>query len=210
MAATLPNNSVRGEYVEARTADVYTGPCFANGEVEQTGKVAVMGWHIDKGSWQGVDLAGLSVLGAIRAQQTLGDYAVDVNPAKAVVIVDQNATPAQQLALKAFAQHMAGNLLDDVVRVEVQPITFAMKDNSIHSMTATVVAGNMAKIATRAMNDNDQICHNEEVWYQPLSKVSHAMPAYTTANSFEGKGLGETWSYPLKRSSFVATFDTTD
>jgi hypothetical protein len=202
LAAKLPTNSIRGEYVEARTADVYTGPCFAMGEVEQTGKVAVMGWHIDQGSWQGVELSGLSVVGAVRAEQTLGDYAVDVNPAKAVIIVDQKATPEQQIALREFAQHMAGSLLNDVVRMDVQPITFTVND-----MNATLQAGNMAKIATRAMHMTDQICQNEVVWYPPLSKVSRAMPAYTTADSFQGQGLGETWSYPLKRASFVATFD---
>ena len=50
VAAKLPTNNVRGEYLEARTADVYTGPCFANGEVGQTGRLAVMGWHIRQGS----------------------------------------------------------------------------------------------------------------------------------------------------------------
>ena len=69
-----------------------------------------------------------------------------------------------------------------------------------------MTAGSMAKVATRALTEGDQICHNEGVWYQPLTKTDHAMPAYTTANSFAGKGLGETWSYPEKRSSFVATF----
>jgi len=31
---------VSGNYIEARTADVFTGPCFANGEVEMNGKEA--------------------------------------------------------------------------------------------------------------------------------------------------------------------------
>ena len=35
---------IHGQYVEARTADIYTGPCFANSEVELTGNLAVLGW----------------------------------------------------------------------------------------------------------------------------------------------------------------------
>ncbi len=209
-AAKLPTTSVRGEYVEARTADVYTGPCFANGEVGQTGKLAVMGWHIDKGSFEGVTLDGLSVLGVVRAKGTLGDYIESSNPAKAVVIVDEKANPEQQLALKAFAQRMAGDLLRDVVRIEIQPIEFSMKDNSVHSRVAEMKAGNLARIATRPLTENDQICHNEGVWYQPLAKVEHSMAAYTMANSYVGAGLGETWNYPEKRSSFVATFNLQD
>ena len=205
-AAKLPTNTIRGEYLESRTTDVYTGACFANGEVEQTGRLAVMGWHIDKGDFDGVNLDGLSVVGVIRAKGTLGDWMQKTNPAKAVMIVDEKATPEQQLALKAFARKMSGDLLSDVVRTEVQPIAFSFKDNNVHSRTAEMTAGTLAKIATRPLTEADQICHHEDVWYQPLSKTEHAMAAYTMANSYEGLGLGETWSYPEKRSSFVATF----
>jgi len=41
---------IHGQYVEARTADIYTGPCFANSEVELTGNLAVLGWKIEKGA----------------------------------------------------------------------------------------------------------------------------------------------------------------
>ena len=34
---------IHGQYVEARTADIYTGPCFSNSEVELTGNLAVLG-----------------------------------------------------------------------------------------------------------------------------------------------------------------------
>src|SRR5947209_12917687 len=129
MAAKLPTTNLRGDYVEARTADVYTGPCFANGEVGQTGKLAVMGWHVATGQWEGVDLSGLSVMGVIRAQNTLGDYAATSFPAKAVIIVDEKATAEQRMALQSFAQRMGGDLLTDVVKTVAQPINFQLGDN---------------------------------------------------------------------------------
>jgi hypothetical protein len=210
MAAKLPTNNVRGEYLEARTADVYTGPCFANGEVGQTGKLAVMGWHIQQGSLDGVNLDNLSVVGVVRSKDTLGDFALTSNPAKAVIIVDEKATPEQRMALQSFAQRMGGDLLSDVVRVDVQPITFSMQDGNVHTRVASLVAGNLAKVSTRALQDTDQVCHNEGVWYQPLVKLEHAMPAYTTGNAYDGKALGETWSYPEKRGSYVGTFNYQD
>jgi len=60
-AAAIPSNSIYGNYVEARTADVYTGPCFANSEVGLTGQLAVFGWKVTKGSWDGVALDDLGV-----------------------------------------------------------------------------------------------------------------------------------------------------
>ena len=32
------------------------------------------------------------------------------------------------------------------------------------------------------------------------------MPAYATANSYTGSGLGETWNNHMQRSGFVGTF----
>jgi hypothetical protein len=205
-AAGIPAQSIYGNYVEARTADVYTGPCFANSEVGLVGQLAVFGWKVTKGSWQGVDLDGMSVVGVVRARHTLGDVYQSAYPVKAVMIVDSRANAEQRLALQAFARHMAGDLLQDVVRVDYQPVDLSFADNDIHSMKATLTAGNLAKISTRALSEGDHICRNEEVWYRPLTKLDHAMPAYALANRFDGEGLGTTWSSPDKRSSFIGTF----
>src|SRR5262249_45466744 len=53
-AETVPSTGIHGNYIEARTADVYTGPCFANGEAEEVGREAVFGWQIKGGSYKGV------------------------------------------------------------------------------------------------------------------------------------------------------------
>src|SRR5260370_39645686 len=97
--ASLPTTQIRGQYIEARTADVYTGPRFANSETGLTGDLAVMGWKIEKGSWQGVNLDGLSVMAVSHASGTLGDVTAPVSPVTAVLIVDQSANAGQLLAL---------------------------------------------------------------------------------------------------------------
>ena len=33
---------IEGDYLETRTCDIYTGPCFANAQVSLTGKEAIM------------------------------------------------------------------------------------------------------------------------------------------------------------------------
>ena len=149
-----------------------------------------MGWKIEKGSFQGVNLDGLSVMGVIRASNTLGDVTATTYPVKAVLVIDERANAEQRLALKGFAQKMGGQLLADVVRVEYQPIEFSVADNNVHSRKAIMTAGNMVKLETRAMTEGDQVCHNEAVWYEPLTPVEHAMPAYTVTNGYSGKGLG--------------------
>jgi hypothetical protein len=205
-AAGISGRNVRGNYIEARTADVYTGPCFANGEAEQTGREAVFGWSIASGQWHGVNLDGLAVVGVIHSQHTLGLRSEPVNPAKAVLIVDSRANAEQRLALQSFAKAMGGEWLKDVVQVDYAPIELKVKDNNIHSGSATLTAGSLAAIQTRAMSDKDHVCGNEEVWYPPLNNVEHAMPAYATENSFHGTGLDDTWTSRLGRSGFIGTF----
>ncbi|MBI4877659.1 MAG: DUF1326 domain-containing protein [Acidobacteria bacterium] len=210
VAALAWGGSVRGEYVEARTADVYTGACFANGEVNLVGDLAVFGWRIDKGVWQGVNLDGLSVVGAVKAGATLGDRYHTAFPVRSILIVDQRASAEQRLALKSFAQRMSNDLLQDIVRVEYQPISLTFEGGNLHSAAATLVAGTLAKIQTRALEGGDHICHNEEVWYPPLTELDHAMPAFTLANEYHGEGLNTTWSTPPNRSSFVGSFQYRD
>ncbi len=212
MAASLPpvRSSVQGDYVEARTADVYTGPCFANSEVDLVGNLAVFGWKVKKGEWEGVNVDGLSVIGVVKASGTLGYIHSDAYPVKSVIIVDERATPMQRLALQSFAKKMGGKLLTDVVRVDVSPITFTMEGENVHSAKAKLTAGTLAAIETRAMQEGDQLCHNEETWYEPLTKLDHSMAAYALAHKFTGPELGTTWSYPEKRSAFVGSFHYND
>jgi len=209
-AASIPNNSVRGEYIEARTADVYTGPCFANSEVDLVGNLAVFGWKVDKGTFQGVNIDGLSVVGVVKAASTLGNVNGNAYPVKSVIIVDDKANPEQRLALKAFAQRMGGDLLQDVVRVDYQPIAFDITGDSIHAGSAKMTAGTLASIQTRAINPGDHLCSNEVTWYRPLTKTTHAMPAYALAHTYRGTGLNTTWSSPEKRSAFLGEFQLND
>src|SRR5262250_1772074 len=88
---------IRGQYLETRSADVYVGQCFANGEVNLVGTEAIVAWHIQEGKWDGVSLAGLNVVGAIKAQATLGDPYANPFPAKSVLIVDKRASAQQRL-----------------------------------------------------------------------------------------------------------------
>lgn len=196
--------TIRGDYLEARTADVWTGPCFANGEVNLTGQEAILAWTVRDGSWEGVPLAGLSVVAVVKASATLGDPYANPYPAQSVLLVDEKASPEQRTALEHFARSSAGRLLDDVVAVEPAPI--ALVKGQEHG-AATLKAGSVAEVATRCLHDGDKHCGNEEVFYPPLIEVHNAMPAYTVAQAYRGDELNRRWSCPDKRSAFLAEFE---
>ncbi len=196
---------ITGEYMEFRSADVYTGPCFANGEMNVAGRNALLAWHVRDGQWSGVRLAGLSVVAVVRASNTLGERYGDALQARAVLIVDQRATPAERAALVKFAQAQAPDLLAKVVAIEAQPIRFQV-DRQDPGL-GTLEAGNLVELKTRAVEMKDMFCHNEEVYYPPLAAhLDHAVPAVETESAYKGNHLDATWNDSGRRSSFVAGF----
>ena len=93
---------IRGDYIEARTADVFTGPCFSNAEVFIYGSQAVMAWKVTEGSFDGVDLSGLGVAAAVQGTTTFSQD--EPGQARAILIVDEKADSRQREALVAMAR----------------------------------------------------------------------------------------------------------
>ena len=204
LSVALSAQQIRGDYIETRSADVYTGQCFANGEVNLAGKEAILAWHVQNGSWDGVTLDGLTIAAAVRARATLGDPYGDPYPAEAVLLVDEQANPQQRAALVHFAQHMGGELLKNVE--ETLPAQMEMIVNHERHGVALLRAGQFATVQTRSLGDQDHVCGNEVTFYPPLTEVSHSMPAVAVTDAYRGPGLGESWDSHGRRSAFVGTF----
>jgi hypothetical protein len=200
-----PTPRISGQYLETRTADVYVGQCFANSEMNLNGQEAIVAWHIADGQWDGVSLAGLSVVGAIQAQATLGDPYGRPYPARSVLLVDRQATPEQRQALINFAQEMGGELLRHVVRVVDTRIDMEVAQEQ-HSARARLQAGDVVTVETRAIGEKDHLCGNEDTFYQPLTPTTHAMAAVAMTDAYHGKDLDTSWELHDKRSAFVGTF----
>lgn len=219
MAGVARAEQVKGDYMEARTADIYTGPCFANAEIFLTGHQAVCAWKVTEGSWNGVDISGLSIAAAIKGTTTFSED--KPGEATSVLIVDQRATSEQREALIAMAKTLAGARLSKIQAVRTAAIALTVEPHEMMAAApadeadahhgpvaphALFWAPGMAEISTRPFQKSDHVCGNESVAYPPLSKGVKAVPAYTTAHRFGGQGLGTTWNDPNCRSSFVGSF----
>ena len=210
---------IEGDYVEARTADVYTGPCFSNAEVFITGKHAVMAWKVNRGSFAGQDLSGLAVAAALEGTTT---FSKDVpENARAVLIVDRDASPAQREALIAMAKELGGDRMNHVIDVKTAAIRMTVESREGHhdsegentphhgmpkAPRASLWVPGVADILTRPLDESDHACGNEVIEYAPLSRGVEALPAFTLSHGFKAKDLGTTWSDPNCRSSYVGQF----
>src|SRR5438132_4219380 len=204
VAAPVSAAGISGQYIEARTCEVWTGPCFANSEMNLTGKHAVMGWKVDKGAFDKVALDGLSVVAIVAASDTLG--LDQTGPGKAVLIVDSKATKEQRLALIAMARKQAGDLLKNVVRVESANIELCTTGCS-EGGCARLEAGK-AHIETRCLDSHhDKVCGNETNFYPPLAKNVKATAAVATKHGFAGQGFDATWTEQERRGAYVGSFE---
>lgn len=198
---------VTGQYVEARTCDVWTGACYANSEMNLSGKHAVIAWKIDKGSQDQVGLDGLSVVAVVEASDTLG--LKQRGPAKAVLLVDDKADAKQRKALVKLAQRLGGDLTKNVVQVEAMPINVTLpccKGNG-----CAVVETKVARVETRCLDpEGDKICGHEDGFYPALTSGAVAQPAAVKEHSYKGNAFNATWTENQRRGAYVGTFKLAD
>jgi len=204
VAAPVRAEELTGHYIEARTCEVFTGPCFSNADTSITGKHAVMGWKIDKGSFDNVTLDGLSVVAVVAASDTLGMQQSAM--ARSLLIVDTKANALQREALIKLAKKQTGELLANVLTIETAPIELVICECK-QSSCARLTAG-AAKIETRCIDTkHDKACGNDSALFPPLSgNVSQPRAAVAVEHSFSGKGFNETWKDCEHRSAYVGTF----
>jgi hypothetical protein len=192
-----------GHYVEVRNCDVWTGPCFANAESNLSGKNAAMVWNIEEGTFDDVQLDGLTVVAVVQSSDTLG--LKQSGPAKAVILVDSRATKAQQEALVKFAKAQGGDLLKNVV--DVQAASMKVFICGCKGEACAVIEAGPVKIKTRCLDaKHDKACGNEIAYYPPLTtRGVHAIPA-VAEHAFSGTGLAENWYEAERRGAYVGTF----
>ncbi len=199
-------NAITGDYLEVRSCDVYTGPCFSNAEMGLVGKEGILVWSIREGQWNGVDLSGLSVIAVVRTDQTMGDVHFQPRKGKSVLIVDSKANKSQRDALVKFAASRAGDLVSEIISVQTSSIS-AQMGNCSKNGCSSVKAEGLVEVSTRCVGKHDHICGNEELYYPPLTNVENATAAYTEWASYKGSGLDVTWGLTEQRGTYLAAFE---
>ena len=141
-----------------------------NSEAETMGRQALLAWRVDSGSVAGVSIDGLSVVAALSGTHNLGMREMGGEAptlVKALMYVDERATPAQRDALVSMAKTAIGDLALRVVEVQAVPIAF---DRTHHA--AAVQAGD-ATLQVEAHIHHDPSCGAMQ-WFQPLSRGAKA------------------------------------
>lgn len=190
------NISLRGDYVEVRTASVFAGACHYNGEVTTAGREAVMAWNVTSGKWQGVDLTGVKVMAIVSSEANLGER----DAARQTELVIDSPSRAQSLAALNAIREKYAAALGKIVKVRDASISF-VKEGKTYA-----VAADDANINVEAM-PNDLCCKMPNlVWYTPLVGLENRKVGYTTNANYSGNVVGEQWSRSGENSAFYGSF----
>ena len=192
--------SVKGTYVEARTAEVFVGGCLMGSEAETSGRQAVLAWKIDRGNINGVSVDGLSIVAAVVGDKNLGIHELGgAKPnSKSTLIVDARATDIQRDALVGMVKKLT-NVVGTVVNVTSGPIEFTDKGSDI-AVKAPRIALTVDKHP-----EHDPGCGAEQ-WFHPLASVQQPTIGKAVQHAYSGQDLGSRWSDPDKVSAFFGNF----
>lgn len=208
-ARAAPPAKLRGDYIEARTCDVWVGACFANSETSEAGRYATLAWKFAEGEWKGVKLDGTAAALVIAARSTIGDRFHSALPVHDVLLIDEKASSEQAKAIRDFVATQTGELGANVVEEKLVPITMKL-DCCDKKGCAKLSCGELVKIETRCLHDEDKVCGHEDTYYPPLVGLAEKHAVYTLEHTFKGAKttlLAIDWTDRDSRSAFLGKFE---
>ncbi|MDF2440757.1 MAG: hypothetical protein JWN98_1741 [Abditibacteriota bacterium] len=191
-------SSLRGDYIEARSASVYAGPCHYSNEAVTEGRNATMAWRFTSGAWNNVDLSGLSAVAVVMADDNL---AQDEKTRRSVLYLDARATAAQTAALRdLFAQKFAA-ILGKVTATRAVSTQVTNDGLNFSVRAGQAVSLDVNRYACKHCTQDAQI------WYQPLAAAENVLVGKTVKTIFRDAALERSWNDAQEaNSAFVGTF----
>jgi hypothetical protein len=175
---------LRADYVEARTASVFAGPCHVNGELMTTGNDALMAWRFEN---------GVRIMADVSCQSNL--LHTDA-PRQSEIVIDGPNAVARDAALHAILCQDS-RTLGRVVSIRRAPINFQIKDGEF-----TVNSTALGSLDIQALPDCDCCKQPNNVWYTPLTQLTRPMVGYTIIAQHTSARAGDPWEREDENGAF--------
>jgi hypothetical protein len=197
-AADAGDATVRGQYVEARSATVFAGACHYQGEYASRGREAVLAWRLESGAHDGVSLAGVNVVAALAGDDNL-DRAESAR--RSVVWVDEAASEAQREAALSWLRAKHATALGEIAAVHSAPVAIEREGDRFR-----VRAGDAVELAGAGLPDRACCTMPYEVWYRPFAAVEQPLVGRVDAVRCDDPSL-RAWSSSDENSAFFGAID---
>jgi hypothetical protein len=169
IAPGIPHQAVapHGSYIEARTASVFAGACHYGAQYTTQGREALVGWRFEGGAFEGVDLAGVSLVCVLAGDRNLAEEDVRVS---SVVLLDARASAAARAASLRWLQATQAGWLG-----EVREVRTAELEVSAAGERYELSAGESLRLRGALLTERECCKMPYDVWYRPLASVQGAI-----------------------------------
>jgi hypothetical protein len=196
---------VTGDYVEVRTAEVFTGGCILGSEWESLGREAILAWRVSKGVVNGATLDGLAAVAVVAADRNLGSETLGA-PApsniRTLLMIDARATEPQRQALIGVVSRLAPAITKNVIEVRSVAIAFAREGVDVR------VSAAQATLDVTTKFEHSPTCGATR-WFDPLAQTTNAELGLARSHGWSGDVPGAKWAQSDRKASFVGTFTYT-
>jgi hypothetical protein len=171
--------AVSGDYVEARSNEVYTCGCLYSGQMTTAGREAILAWRITRGVYQGTPLAGVKVAAVVVGDANLGAYD---GPRRTALYLDVSTSDAQLQAIVALWQREYSQALGKIATVHRVPISFTQQGDALR-----LSIPNLVEVQARKARLPEDAHPGSFLWYQPFVPLRNSSLA--TALNYEYSGM---------------------
>lgn len=198
IGAARAGEAVKGDYVEARNANIYAGACHHEGEVTTAGRDAMLAWNIHQGEYQGVTLDGVKLIAVVTADR---NFEIEGYKSRSVIYVDTQASAAQRDAAVALVRSKAARVLGQVLAVKSVPITFTSTKKR-YEVSAKGVA------YMKVEKETGDICclQPRQYWGKPFISLKNAKAGFSHRTSYQDKSLIVAWAASKMNSAYFGAF----
>ena len=198
LATVVATAEIEGEYLEARSVDVYTGACHFGSDYVEGGREATLVWQIESGTWNNVSLSGLTIVAVVSADQNLD---LDQNARRSVLYLDPQVTPAQQQSVVDLMQTKRSAVVGQVVAVKKIEINFSKTDLNYKLRVGQILALDVSRFPCYECTQPRQI------WYRPLEKIDQPILGKSETYRYQDEVLSVRWNRGLPSNNiFVGRF----
>ena len=194
-AAASQNATVTGRYVEARSASVFAGACHFGAEATTQGREAVLAWQLSGGEIDGVSLAGVEIVAAVRAQANLAEAGA---ARSSVVYLEEELPEATRRAALTWLQREHAGVLGQVLEVKTGAVEVDC-DGERYSVNAL----DLVRLEGAALPDRACCSMPANVWYAPLVELEGRIVGESELFALSDPDLGPAFERRSENDAFL-------
>jgi len=184
-----------GEFVELHSCDLYTGGCTASAESTLLGRQMFRAWSIERGAWNGQDLAHLKVAVLETGSRNLAERGALSDRAEIFVPRDLSQATREALVSWAVAQHPLPR---------GTPVIEAEIVYQRSGQETVVTVGDIVSLTTMPIGRCSSGACGQSLWYEP--QVDHSAFEVLASRRSKIRDAALFWVDHDRPNVFLASF----